>query len=813
MNDRRADQLKDALRHQKSVPVSDAVRKREMDEVRNYNRKQQQKVFNLERRQANAYTQETKDPSPEDVGSSFKLQQYIGKLNALLQQKSDIYSQLKVALPSMTTPEKLRGASGEARASQSFLSRGEIDGAFNEMMSFITSYFGDINLNNRVREAIYQQFLTPLTAQFRETATLFPRFIGGIPPARARQADFTVAKTSLKEEAELIYSMMRVMADYIEDGIFRSVSKKDIDLRMKEEDVPAMFDAVVAGAPVPEDPLPALQPAPAINPLAPAQNVPPIAQQGQPPTRDELAQGISAQEEARRQALPAIPQLPAPPAQPAQPALNPQAPPFPAPVQQQPAQIGDPLQNLGDTNNATAERVVVLSALNRLNPARFPGVGNRPAMTQLGQEIMNDPTAQGLGFDGTPRQTSQALTVIYGQQPARLAGTNFNAVPLQGFGHSGARFSDRMMGGEEHSDAENEGEDESAYLPMGIHSQEELEKLFTPQAYDPKNPMMFMAGQGQPSGGHYPPKGFLMRPDGSLKKGKGLSGGSTLLARMLFPGTSLAYDMATGKNPLTGDGLSGGDGFDDFFSGLSSIGQNNDPPPTLGITGNGLSGGVSLADVFTPLSMRQNPDNSVVQGLFNSALGSLGKSLFGGCADCKGEGRARHRTAPTKRHLIGGQPQGVASRMAMINPDTEIMDAGLMKLKGMGVVDSDMVGRARPLINTPYPEQPYYGYGIDGDEDETGNLTGLKARLGSGISYGAGRAHRADNMFGYDPVADDYYENTGAEEELAGEGYIRDEYEEPKDMDDDPNPFRVRQENYRIATGRQKRPTYNYVKA
>ena len=774
MNDRRADQLKDALRHQKTVPVSDAVRKREMDAVRNYNRNQQQKVFNLERRQANAYTQEQKDPSPEDVGSSFKLQQYIGKLNALLQQKSDIYSQLEVALPSMTTPEKLRGASGEARASQSFLSRGEIDGAFNEMMSFITSYFGDINLNNRVREAIYQQFLTPLTAQFRETATLFPRFIGAIPQARARQADFATAKTSLKEEAELIYAMFRVMADYIEDGIFRPVVKKDIDLRMKEEQVPAMFDAVVAGAPVPPTPLPPLQPAPAPNPLAPAQNVPPVAQQGQPPTRDELAQGISAEEEARRQALPPIPQLPAPAPPVVNPGLNPQAPPFQPPVQQPP---GNPLQNLGDPNNPTPERLVVLNALNRLNPARFPGVGNRPVMTQLGQQILNDATAQGLGFDGTLRQTVQAMTAIYGQQPNRLPGTNFNAVPLQGFGHSGERFSDRVLaGGEEHSDAEDEGEDESAYLPMGIHSQEELEKLLTPQAYDPKNPMMFMAGQGQPSGGHYPPSGFLMRPDGSLKKGSGVSGS---------------------------------DGLDDFFSGLSIPPL---PQPTLGITGNGMSGGVSLADVFLPTSIGQNPDNSVSQALFNSALGWAGKKLFGGCADCEG-GRARHRTAPTKRYLIGGQQQGVASRMAMINPDTEIMDAGLMKLKGMGVVDSDMVGRARPLINSPYPEQPYYGYGIDGDEDETGNLTGLKARLGSGISYGAGRAHRADNMFGYDPVMDDVYENTGAEEELAGEGYIRDEYEEPKDMDDDPNPFRVRQENYRIATGRQKRPTYNYVKA
>jgi len=274
---------------------------------------------------------------------------------------------------------------------------------------------------------------------------------------------------------------------------------------------------------------------------------------------------------------------------------------------------------------------------------------------------------------------------------------------------------------------------------MGIHSQEELEKLLTPQAYDPKNPMMFM-GKGQPSGG-----GFFGDMAGSL--------------------------ISSGVGNL----------FDRYKAG--TLGQD-------------------FRDVA----------GKVVQGI-KPLLGN--GSTSGGCASCDTPkyGGARHRTAPTKRYLIGGQQQGVASRMAMINPDTEIMDVGLQKLKGMGAIDSDMVGRARALINKPYPEQPYYGYGIDGDEDETGNLTGLKARLGSGITYGAGRAHRADNMLGYDPVADDVYENTGADEELAGEGYIRDEYEEPKDMDDDPNPFRVRQENYRIATGRQKRPTYNYVKA
>lgn len=753
MNDNRADQFKDALRHQKSAPVSDAIRKKEMDDVRNYNRRQQQKVFNFERRQANAYTQEAKDPDAQDVGSSFKLQQYTGKLNQLLQQKSDIFQQLKLALPQMTTPVKLRGASGEARSNAFFLSRSEIDGGFNEMVSFISSYFGDINQSNRVRDAIYQQFLTPLVSQFRETATLYPQFYGLIPAGRGAQRDFLLAKANIKQDAEDSYAMLRVMADYIEDGIFRPVGSKEIENRKREENVDALFDAVVAGAPVAgidanavvqaQQALvpPPLPPAP----LAPAQNVPPVAQQGQPPTRDELAQGISAQEEARRAGLPAIPQLPAPPPpQPApNPGLNPGAPPFQPPQAQQPP--GDPLQNLGDPNNYTPERTLVLNALRASNFQLFPGVNNGAYMTRLGQQIMLQPNAQQLGFDGSRAQARSALDAIYQQQPnPRIAGTRFN-LPAQGFGHSGLRFSDRMMGGEEKekSDAEDEGEDESAYLPMGIHSQEELEKLLTPQAYDPKNPMMFMAGQGQPSGG-----GFFGDMAGSL--------------------------ISSGVGNL----------FDRYKAG-------------------------TLASDIKGVASKVIPAINTLRSISGNGATS------GGCASCDTPkyGGARHRTAPTKRYLIGGQQQGVASRMAMINPDTEIMDVGLQKLKGMGAVDSDMVGRARALINTPYPEQPYYGYGIDGDEDETGNLTGLKQRLSSGISYGAGRAHRADNMLGYDPVADDVYENTGADEELAGEGFIRDEYEEPKDMDDDPNPFRVRQENYRIATGRQKRPTYNYVKA
>lgn len=43
-----------------------------------------------------------------------------------------------------------------------------------------------------------------------------------------------------------------------------------------------------------------------------------------------------------------------------------------------------------------------------------------------------------------------------------------------------------------------------------------------------------------------------------------------------------------------------------------------------------LVGGNALLDAFTPRSMLQNPDNSVLQGLFNQGLGWLGNKLLGG---------------------------------------------------------------------------------------------------------------------------------------------------------------------------------------
>lgn len=879
MNDRRADQLKIALRHQASKPVSDAVRKREMDEVRNYNRRQQQKVFNFERQQANAYQQDQKDPEPQDVGNSFKLQQYVSKLNTLLQQKQDIFNQLLLALPQMDTPLKLRGATSEARGTSTFLSRAEIMPAFNDMMFFIASSFQDINSVDRVRQAVYQQYLTPLTALFRETATLYPQFVGQIPAPRGRQADFNIAKASVKDDAEDSYAMMRVMADYIEDGIFRPVTQKDIDTRKKEDQVGLLFDSASQGQPPPQ--------APPFQPVGPAaasilpQNVQPPPMP--PPTRDEIAKGITAEEAAARAAAPAYVGPPAPPA------LNPAAAPFVpgAPVGPAPIPVPAPAYAAIDVGTAaapTGARLTIKNAIFNLQSPRRPNLPsptNLRSMTTVANQVLIDNrnlvvapfldpadanaapqmadavrtiyTQEGLtdrdpvpanwqqaqaapapqppqpqqsvmvaGVDiGTPGAPTEgrriflaALGSLYGAVGVlpqitndvaeaianEIERTDFLAASAENYADPGQNLAqarsqakkilakiyeqnntapgaalpaDLTGFGNEISDAEeegeeDEGEDESAYLPMpGVNTQEDFEKLFTPQAYDPKNPMMYM-GNGAPSGG-----------------------GRCCFNSKMCNGTK-AYRFKRGEKSANArkERIRGGDWLDT----IASL-RFNTPDTDL------LAQGLRMA----------NPNAAKIYDGLKGMFGGQSK-ISGGCADCGGSGRARHRTAPTKRYMINGLPQGVASRLSMFNPDSELMDVGLDRLKGIKVPTSDELLQARGIINEPYPEQPYYGYGIDGDDDETGNLTGLKQRLTSGIMYGNGRNHRADNMLSYDPVLDDVYENTGADEELAGEGYIREEYEEPKDMDEDPNPFRVRQENYRIATGKQKHPTYKLVK-
>ena len=91
------DKLKSLL-SQRERKVPDAVRLKEMNQVRNYNRNQFQKVFDAEKRQVEAEKESIKPASAKDVGSAFKLQVYILKLNQILQLKQETFQSLTTSL-------------------------------------------------------------------------------------------------------------------------------------------------------------------------------------------------------------------------------------------------------------------------------------------------------------------------------------------------------------------------------------------------------------------------------------------------------------------------------------------------------------------------------------------------------------------------------------------------------------------------------------------------------------------------------------------------------------------------------------------
>ena len=141
------DKLKRLLA-KKERKVPDAVRLQEMNEVRNYNRNQFAKVFDLEKQQVSREQESIAPASARDVGSAFKLQVYILKLNQILQLKQETYQQLSTSMEGEPV-SKLRGVRNQQAAlATSFFSKAELLSLY-ELMAFIKLYMPDLLNNNR----------------------------------------------------------------------------------------------------------------------------------------------------------------------------------------------------------------------------------------------------------------------------------------------------------------------------------------------------------------------------------------------------------------------------------------------------------------------------------------------------------------------------------------------------------------------------------------------------------------------------------------------------------------------------------------
>lgn len=905
------DKLKSLL-SQRERKVPDAVRLKEMNQVRNYNRNQFQKVFDSEKRQVAAEQESIKPASAKDVGSAFKLQVYILKLNQILQLKQETFQSLTTSLegnvdidPQVIQAARqgdqaairavaaaqakkitsLRGTRGtEATLATSFFSKAELLAAFNEMMAFIKLFMPDLTGNNRQMEQIYSAYLTPLTNLLKQVQGLYPRFFETIPapraPARGIGTEERQTYELMRQQSMYMYALMGTMSEFLDDENLRPIVSQDVTLYIKENNVRAIFTSnPLAGNARSAEVQLNLDAQQGFIQQAAAQQA---AQQAEAVARQQQLQqqlqdlqqaglATTAEQQAQQQMLAdaARGQAAAQRAGQAFNLRNPRAQalqargfvgsPQPLGVAaavaeyvRQAAALGvadnqilvdnlrdllaDKIRFVGNNDYSQTQITNAVRQFRAANP-QYRGVpGRRPG--QPAQQPAG-PAQQPAAAAADLRAHSQGAEIVgvgdvaaamnaQGRERALLA----RLVPLVKRVELAQRPNPRIMSptkpadiqevlGEIQNDGalQNEmdavvagGQDQVNFIRAMLTAFRDTRAAYAQtEARDANEPAFAnqqnrLYGQGLKSfvekKGMFPSKmnpkhiaHFMKQnipPEAIFKlmKKHGIRDGA-LMEEM--EGSGIFDDIVH----------YGSKAFDSVKSGAKDVWKGvkdsvKDALPSMSDVRRGI-------DKVVPDQYKKHLPDSLQPTMFDKA-----KSLFGFGASEAGGIPDRHREPFSAPNLDKyGYRQGAAQRMRIMPVDSELV-SGLHNLTGGDQLrdnDPEVLRRQdHHDIDVPVShQQPMHGYGVDGDEDDQLE-GGLKRRLmGMPISMFAPRGGQKKAfipMFSgaeLDPYADKF--------EGGAEAFYEEE-EKPHDHDENPTPFRVRDENYKVNTGRLKKVTY-----
>jgi hypothetical protein len=231
-------------------------------------------VYQNEIKQANLYDQSEMPPTPQDVGVSFKIGSFVNKLSQLLSFKTDLFGQFQALVNLGTSPSRLTTDSRLISVSTDYFKTPEIIATYNELCNYISLYAPQMRASSDFASGVNTTYLLPLIALLRQTAQLYLSGFNQFPTPKAGNAQDQAAYDRMKTSSANVYSTLLLMASNLENAIYTPIRKRDIDRFAVNQQV--------LGRVFTRNPLPV---APAIDPLIAAQQAAAAAaaaaQQGQ----------------------------------------------------------------------------------------------------------------------------------------------------------------------------------------------------------------------------------------------------------------------------------------------------------------------------------------------------------------------------------------------------------------------------------------------------------------------------------------------------------------------------------------------------
>ena len=795
----------------RAVPnrVPNAVRVREMDDVKNYNRQQQQRVFDMEKRQVQGESESIKPIDAKDAGAAFKLQSYISKLQQILGQKADLFSQLQAS--PFTDLNQLKGTTKQSSLLTMIASKAEFLQAFNEMVSYVFLFFKDVQLDNRVRDRMYASYFSPLIDQMKQLGQQYPELFKDIPaPVRAEfegQPETRQGKVYelVRKELRDMYSLLNVAADNIQDGIFRTIGAKDVAEYSRDNDVNRTF---AKNPPPPSAPIPSMASKQAAQQIRMADQV--IAGNA----RAAAARAAEIAEENPYDPRGDI-------------GLDPQTQARYAAIQQQLASTGQPpqttfplrtiadLENEGRAGRMTQQQAatyvvgvlqigVELGAFSQAEyTAAIQGADQNQAPVQALMElalpaaqIYNDwiisrgvlapgdeqergsrspsPEARPRSPPAQPGQRDQSI-------PPQNASPDQIDAAVEDFVRRSRYPNDRVLPTQDSGAGEFGGERwrplaaiEARLRDNGFKARVVADIKKAIARYNSTKPKQ-KPGRKKPKqqpgqqGGPAQPRSRSPSPQGQ-QGGPAQQGSRSPSPAQQDPFADLPGDLG-------GNGMSGGR-FRSHQNLRGRSGRELDFVPAK-----------ALNSAAPPVSM---------------GYGSHHRPKFAWEQEQEAAGPRYVRQDRQIYNRDGG--------LGMVNPDNEVSTYHVLRTAGeVGRGMSGGVYLPKEYVVQPAGEKEFFGYGVDGDNDVFGMEGGygsLKRRLAMTNPFAVSKDyHYKPKETGYDDAMDFAYGNHEQPNEDAQQAHEEEE-EKPVDLDENPNPFRVRQENYKVNTGKMKKVSY-----